>query len=105
VTDHWGSTFPWGTLLINVTGSFILGFYLTVVTERVEGRATTRLFIATGFLGAYTTFSTFAYETADYVRAGEPLRALAYVGASLVCGFVAVVVGIAAARPTTGRRT
>jgi CrcB protein len=98
VGDHWGNAFPWGTLLINVTGSFVLGCFLTLVTERLEGSATTRLFVATGFLGAYTTFSTFAYETASYVRAGELLRALAYVGASLVCGLAAVVAGITAAR-------
>ena len=96
-TDRWGSAFPWGTLLVNVTGSFVLGFYLTLVTERFAGRATTRLFVATGFLGAYTTFSTFAYETARFVRGDESLRALTYVGASLVCGLLAVVAGIVAA--------
>jgi CrcB protein len=96
-TDRWGSAFPWGTLLINVTGSFVLGFYLTLVTERFIGRATTRIFVATGFLGAYTTFSTFAYETARFLQGDESLRALTYVGASLVCGLAAVVAGIVAA--------
>jgi CrcB protein len=96
-SDRWGSIFPWGTLLINVSGCFVIGFYLTLVTERFAGRATTRLLVATGFLGAYTTFSTFSYETARLIQTGEVWRALSYVAASLVFGLVAVGVGIATA--------
>ena len=95
--DRWGALFPWGTLLINVSGSFVLGFYLTLVTERFIGRSTARLFLATGFLGAYTTFSTFSFETLQLVQRGAVGPALAYVGASLVGGLVAVLAGIAAA--------
>lgn len=97
VASWWGSRFPWETLLINVTGSFVLGFYLTLVTERFSGRSTTRLFVATGFLGSYTTFSTFSYETVRLIQEGEPVRALVYVMASLVAGLVATVAGIVAA--------
>ncbi len=96
-TDHWGSGFPWGTLLVNVSGSLVLGFYLPLATERFAGRATTRLFVATGFLGAYTTFSTFSYEAVQQAQSGEPLRAAGYVAVSLVAGLLAVVIGIVAA--------
>jgi CrcB protein len=95
--ERWGAFFPWGTLLINVSGSFLLGFYLTLVTERFIGRSTTRLFLATGFLGAFTTFSTFNYETLQLVQRGEVGAALAYVGVSLASGLMAVLAGIAAA--------
>jgi CrcB protein len=95
---RWGSAFPWGTLLINVTGSFVLGFYLTLVTERFTGRAATRLFVATGFCGAYTTFSTFSYETVALVQHGALVPAALYVLSSLVLGFLAVGAGIVAAR-------
>ncbi len=94
---RWGSAFPWGTLLINLTGSFILGFYLTLVTERFVGRSTTRLLVATGFLGAYTTFSTFSYETVSLVQRGAFGPAAAYVALSLIGGLIAVFAGIVAA--------
>jgi len=90
----WGTAFPWGTLLINVTGAFVLGFYLTLATERFTGRATTRLVVATGFLGAYTTFSTFSYETLTLLRDGSALHAFAYAAGSLLLGLAAVVAGV-----------
>jgi CrcB protein len=96
--DRWGTSFPWGTLLINVSGSFVLGFFLTLVTERFTGRPMSRLFVATGFLGAYTTFSAFTYETARLIQHGELVRAVAYASASLIGGVAAVVAGIVAAR-------
>jgi CrcB protein len=96
--ERWGLHFPWGTLLINVSGSFALGLYLTLATERFSGRSTTRLFVATGFLGTYTTFSTFSFETLQLIERGEFAAALANVAASLIAGLLAVVVGISAAR-------
>jgi CrcB protein len=93
----WATTFPWGTLVINISGSFVLGFYLTLVTERFTGRATTRLFVATGFLGAYTTFSTFGYDTAHLIQTSHYWQAGLNVVASLVVGMLGVVAGIAAA--------
>jgi fluoride exporter len=96
--DRWPSSFPWGTFLINVSGSFILGLYLASVAERSAGRSVTRLFVATGVLGAYTTFSTFVYETARLVQHGESTTAIAYVAASLVVGVAASVSGIAVGR-------
>jgi CrcB protein len=94
--------FPWGTLLINLSGSLILGAFLTVVTERVAGRPLTRLLIATGMLGAYTTFSTFAYEVVRLVQHGDLLIAVAYVASSLVLGLAAVWAGIVSARSIPG---
>lgn len=98
VAARWGETFPWGTLLINVTGSLILGFYLTLVTERFTGRATVRLFVATGFLGAYTTFSAFSYEAVQLIQRGAIFGAVAYIIASLTLGLIGVVLGIVVAR-------
>jgi CrcB protein len=92
--ERWGSAFPWGTLLINVTGSFVLGFYLTLVTERFTGRSATRLFVATGFLGAFTTFSTFSYETVRLLESGTATVALEYVALSLMFGLIAAVAGV-----------
>jgi CrcB protein len=91
---QWGAAFPWGTLLVNVLGSFLLGFYLALVTERFVGRPVTRLFLATGFLGAFTTFSTFSYEAVRLVAAGAPGVALAYVAGSLALGLAAAVAGM-----------
>jgi CrcB protein len=98
VVERWGSAFPWGTLLINVSGSLVLGFFLTLATERVVVRPTTRLLIATGFLGAYTTFSTFSYEAVRLFQSGDLVQGVAYVGGSLIAGVAAIVAGTAAAR-------
>ena len=96
-TAPWSAGFPWGTLAINLSGSLLLGFYLALVTERFTGRATTRLFVATGFCGAYTTFSTFSYETIGLVQRGAVGLATLYVAASVVGGLLAVVAGTLAA--------
>lgn len=93
----WGTSFPWGTLLINVTGSLILGFYLALVLERFTGRYTVRLFFATGVLGAYTTFSTFSYEAVELYLNGNAPGAAAYVLATVVLGLAGVSAGMLAA--------
>jgi fluoride exporter len=98
VATRWGTAFPWGTLLINVSGSFALGLFLALATERGRDRPALRLFVATGFLGGYTTFSAFGYETIRLLQDGHLGRAALYVGASLVAGIVAVVAGMAFAR-------
>jgi CrcB protein len=90
--------FPLGTLAINVSGSFIVGFFMTLVTERVNIHPNWRLGVAVGFVGAYTTFSTFEYETFRLLETGSGLGALANVLVSLILGFLAVWGGIALAR-------
>lgn len=92
------SGFPWGTFVINVSGSFALGFYLTLAMRRAGGRATARLFVATGFLGAYTTFSAFGYDTARLIQTGRFGLAGLNVAASLTLGMLGSAAGIAATR-------
>jgi CrcB protein len=95
--DVWSTAFPWGTLLINVSGSLILGLFLSA-QSRLTGNPYARLIIATGILGAYTTFSTFVYETVRLVQHGDGLIAVTYVLASLGLGLAAAVLGIRAGR-------
>jgi len=94
--------FPLATFVINVTGSFILGFFLTLATERLHISPHLRLAIAVGFVGAYTTFSTFEYETARLVEERFRLTAFLYVVLSFAVGFAAVWGGIFAARKLAG---
>jgi CrcB protein len=90
--------FPTATFVINVTGSFIIGFFLTLATERFHISPHVRLAVAVGFVGAYTTFSTFEYETARLVEEKDFMLALMNVLLSVVIGFIAVWAGIIAAR-------
>jgi CrcB protein len=89
------SGFPWPTLFVNITGSFIIGFYATL--SEPDGRlfATTRQrqFVMTGFCGGYTTFSSFSLETVRLLRAGESRTALVYIAVSVVAWLVAVWLG------------
>ncbi len=90
--------FPWGTFVVNISGSFVLGFLLIILIQQFPEARLARPVIGTGFIGAYTTFSTFTVESIQLVRAGDPGTAVAYVGASLVVGLLAVFIGMAAAR-------
>ena len=90
--------FPWGTFIINTSGSFLLGFLLIILIEQFPRGRLARPVICTGVLGAYTTFSTFMVEAVLLVRAGDPGLALAYLASSLVLGLVAVWVGMLGAR-------
>lgn len=90
--------FPTATFVINVTGSFILGFFLTLATERMNVNPHLRLAVAVGFVGAYTTFSTFEYETAKLMEERGYLLAFLNVTLSFIVGLAAVWGGIAAAR-------
>lgn len=89
-----GVALPWGTLAVNVLGAFALGFgvrYLEAAAASPELRA----LLAVGFLGAFTTFSTFSYEAVLLLEEGAWGRALAYVGGSVVLGVLGVVLGLA----------
>ena len=90
------NTFPWATFWTNVSGSFLLGLLVTVIVERVRPTKYLRPFAAVGFLGAYTTFSTFAVETDVLVKDGHTGIAVVYVVASIVAGVAAATAGIAA---------
>jgi CrcB protein len=90
-----GPGFPWATLFINVTGSFIIGFYATLTGPdgRMLARPEHRQFVMTGFCGGYTTFSTFSLETFRLFHDGAKYAALAYVGASVAGWLTAVWLG------------
>lgn len=102
VLSRIATPFPFATFVINITGSFILGFFLTLVAERVNLSPHLRLAIAVGFVGAYTTFSTFEYETARLIEEHGWTLALLNLSLSVVVGFVAVMGGIFAARKVEG---
>ena len=91
---HLGAAFPYGTLFINLSGSLVVGFFLTLATERLALPGLVRLFFATGFLGAYTTFSTYAYGTATLIRQGAYTTALLYLAGSVAGGMAGVFLGI-----------
>jgi len=88
------STFPYGTLLINLTGCFLLGLIGQLLLNRVIVPPEWRMAITVGFFGGYTTFSSFGWETAKMLEAGEWLWASAYVALSVVFGLLLSVAGI-----------
>ncbi|HEY3724361.1 MAG TPA: fluoride efflux transporter CrcB [Acidimicrobiia bacterium] len=96
-------TFPWSTFTVNITGCFVLGALLTLIVERWPPSRYVRAFAVVGFLGAYTTFSTYTVEAATLTKDGHALVALAYVVASLVVGLLAVFAGITVARLASRR--
>ena len=89
-----GSAFPYGTLLINLTGCFFLGLIGQFMMNRMVLPAEWRVAITVGFFGGYTTFSSFGWETAKMLEDGEWLRATVYVGASVMAGLLLSVAGI-----------
>jgi CrcB protein len=89
-----GGTFPYGTLLINLTGCFLLGLIGQFTLNRMVISPDWRIAMAVGFFGGYTTFSSFGWETAKMLENGEWLRATTYVGTSVVVGLLLSVVGI-----------
>jgi CrcB protein len=93
-----GTRFPYGTFVINISGCFLIGLIMTVLTERTHLSANWRYLIPIGFIGAYTTFSTFEWETLGAIRDGAFLIAGLNVGLSVVIGFIAVWLGIIAGR-------
>jgi CrcB protein len=86
--------FPVGTFVINVSGSLVLGVLLALIIERWRPSEYIRPFAATGFLGAYTTWSTFMVDTDNLVKSGHVAVAAAYVAASLIAGLAAVYLGM-----------
>jgi CrcB protein len=98
VAAFWRSDFPLATLLINVSGSFVLGFFSTFAAEKTSIDPLWRLLVATGFVGAYTTFSTFEYETQRLSETGAIWWSALNVITSVAAGFAAVQLGVFLAR-------
>ncbi|MZP28978.1 fluoride efflux transporter CrcB [Heliobacterium undosum] len=90
--------FPWGTLTINLLGAFALAFFLTLALERVKVNPAMRIGFSTGFLGAFTTFSTFALESLRLLEAGQALLAAVYLLSSLTLGLSVTALGVRIAR-------
>jgi CrcB protein len=93
VGQRWGRSFPLGTFVINVSGSFLIGLLMTLLAERFTANPQWRLLLVVGFLGAYTTFSTFEYETSALLKDGEWVFAMLNVTMSVVVGFIALKLG------------
>jgi fluoride exporter len=91
-----GETFPWGTLVINITGSFVIGFFgaLTGPDGRLFIGSTARQFVMIGMCGGYTTFSSFSLQTLNLMNDGEWFRAGANIGLSVLLCMIAVWVGV-----------
>jgi len=92
-----GAGFPWGTLVVNLTGSFLVGFIARFATGSAAMAPEVRAGLLIGFCGAYTTFSTYSYETVQMLQAGAYARAAAYAFGSLALALASTVAGIAAA--------
>jgi fluoride exporter len=95
--------FPLNTLIINITGSFVLALFMTMTLEIFEFDADIRLGISTGFLGAYTTFSTLCKESVILILNREYITAVSYLTASTVLGLAAAYLGVVLARGAIGR--
>ncbi len=91
--DRWGSDFPYGTFLINITGCFVIGVFSTLLL-RYAWNDTWRLLIAVGFVGAYTTFSTFEYDSLNLIAQGAWGKALFNLLGSVILGFFAAYLGV-----------
>jgi fluoride exporter len=98
VSGKMGTRFPHGTFVINCTASFLIGFIITLLAEKTHWSPNLRFLIPIGFIGGYSTFSTFEYETFRVVQEGEFLIAFLNVALSVVVGFVAVWLGVIAGR-------
>ncbi len=94
VAQKWGSSFPLGTLIINLSGSFVLGFFLTLATERLLIDPRWRFLVAVGFLGSYTTFSTYTFESFDLISKGQWLAGLFNLFGSTLLGVAAAGLGV-----------
>ena len=98
VQEHFGPGFPLGTLIINITGSLLLGFIMRYALTSGAISPETRILLTTGYCGGYTTFSTFSYETALLLEEGELQRAALYAGLSVFVALIGTFVGFGLAQ-------
>ena len=96
--ERFGANFPYGTLFVNAAGCLMIGFFMTLTTERLIVSPYWRLIFAVGFLGGLTTFSSYSYETFQLLEDSEMLLAFYNTGLNLVLGFAATWAGIVLAR-------
>lgn len=94
----WGASFPWGTLIINVSGSLLMGVVVELAALKLGMSSQLRLFLATGILGGYTTFSTFSLETGLLHSRGDTALAIAYALGSVLLGVAGFFSGLYAVR-------
>lgn len=93
-----GPGFPWATLAVNVVGSFAIGFLIELIARRLNASMELRLFIVTGILGGFTTFSSFSLDVASLYERGDLMLAFAYLAATIIIGLGAVFAGLALGR-------
>jgi len=106
LANRFGDSFPWGTLVVNVTGSFVIGFFaaLTDPAGRIVASPTTRHFVMAGILGGFTTYSSFSLQTLALARQGEWLRASGNAFGTFVLCFLAVWLGHICATAVTSSK-
>jgi fluoride exporter len=98
ISERLGTRFPYGTFVINVTASFLIGFIVTLLAARTEWSPNWRYLIPIGFIGGYSTFSTFEYESFRAFQGGGLVTAAANIVLSIVFGFFSVWLGVIAGR-------
>jgi CrcB protein len=98
IMQRFGGRFPLGTLIVNLTGCFLIGILMTIFSDRPPTNPNWRLLLVTGVLGGYTTFSAFGWETYQAIREGNSFGGLANIALSVVLGLLAVWCGALLAR-------
>jgi fluoride exporter len=98
VQRYSGAMFPWGTFVVNVLGAFVFGFIWSLVEQRLVMSIETRVILLTGFLGGFTTFSSFMFESAALITDGQWGLAALNLGGQVMAGLAAVFLGLALGR-------
>ncbi len=102
IADRAGSSFPFSTFTINITGSLLIGIIMTLLTERWIADPAWRLVLVVGFLGGYTTFSSYTFEAINLFQEGQAARAFIYIVGSNALGLIGCYFGIVIARSLAG---
>jgi CrcB protein len=89
-----GNAFPWGTMFVNVSGALVIGFLMTILMQRTVGDSWQRMLLVVGFLGGYTTFSSYTWEAMRLFEQGRPGAALGYIAGSNLVGLAGCALGI-----------